>query len=152
MERVLHRFGHEHCNLVVVPSNPNSTTKIVLCNDNTMDSVVTWPYRECIGWLQFEAIGTRFDIRYIVSNAAKFSSRPNAFHVSVLKRILWYIWDILEMRIIYKRGKLVAYTNLQVTPTSIMQQISTIVTYVWIFYSCWIEDQWRGRVESRPTL
>lgn len=98
LERVLQRFNHENCNPVVVPADPNSATELVITSPTATD-VVTWPYRECIGCLQFASIGTRMDISYAVSNAAKFSSRPNATHVSAVKRILRYIRGTLDMHI-----------------------------------------------------
>jgi len=95
----------DHSNPVAVPADPNSATELVMCNDNSIEPPVTFPYRECVGCLQFAALGTRFDISYAVSNAAKFSNRPTAAHVSAVKRILKYIRGTVGHRITYGEGQ-----------------------------------------------
>ena len=94
LERILRRFNHEDCHSVSVPSDPSSAAQMRLAKPE--DSPITFPYRECIGCLQFAQIGTRFDISYAISNMSRFNNNPTATHVSGVKRILKYIKGTLH--------------------------------------------------------
>ena len=105
LERVLKRFGHEFYNPVAVPTDPNSVAQLILGEASaTTEPVENYPYRECVGCLQWASIGTRFDITYAVSNAARFSSCPKSPHVGAVKRILKYIKGTIGHRITYGRS------------------------------------------------
>ena len=51
----------------------------------------TIPYRAAVGSLLHAAIGTRFDIKYAVSIAARYSAAPRLAHWSRIKRIFRYL-------------------------------------------------------------
>ena len=99
LKQVLRRFNHEDCHHVAVPSNPSSAARMQI--SHATDPQVTFPYKECIGCLQFAHIGTRFDISYAVSNMSHFNNQPTMAHVSGVKRILKYIKGTLGHTITY---------------------------------------------------
>ena len=102
LERVLRRFGHEDYHTVAVPSDPASVAQMRLANKD--DPQVSFPYRECVGCLQFAHIGTRFNISYVVNNMSRFNNQLIAAHVSRVKEILKYIKGTLNHTITYGRG------------------------------------------------
>jgi hypothetical protein len=99
LERLLKKFSHDNCHPVTVPADPNSAGQLTFANPD--EPIPLFPYRECIGSLQFASVVTRFDITYATSNASRFNSQPNAAHISAAKRILRYIKGTLNHRITY---------------------------------------------------
>ena len=58
-----------------------------------------FPYHTIVGCLQFACIGTRPDLSYSVSVAAKYCSNPSLAHCNALRRILKYLAGSLNLGI-----------------------------------------------------
>jgi hypothetical protein len=101
LERVIYRFGQENCKVIAIPADPNSANSLTIAKPT--DPIAHFPYRECVGCLQFASMGTRFDITYATSNVSRFNSRPTHAHVNAVKRILKYIKGTIDFRIMYGR-------------------------------------------------
>ncbi len=55
------------------------------------------------------AVGTRFDIKYAVSVAAKYSAQPRPVHWTMVKRIFRYLNGTCELGLAYSRSVLVGH-------------------------------------------
>jgi hypothetical protein len=98
-ERLLKKFSHKNCHPVTVHADLKSAGQLTFANPD--ESIPLFPYRECIGSLQFASVVTRFDITYATRVASRFNSHPNAAHISATKCILLYIKGTLNHRNTY---------------------------------------------------
>ena len=51
LERLLKKFSHDNCHPVTAPADQNSVGQLTFAN--TDEPIPLFPYRECIGSLQF---------------------------------------------------------------------------------------------------
>ena len=93
--RVLERFGLSDSKPVVTPIE--SSIKL----DVDSKDVITCPYREAIGCLNFASQVTRPDITYAVNKLARFSANPKAVHWNAVKRVMRYLKATIDHSITY---------------------------------------------------
>ena len=71
-------------------------------------------YQSAIGSLMYLSVCTRPDITYIVSNLARFSSKPTTDHWNAVKRVMRYLRGTTDLGIHYSSecsNELVGYSN-----------------------------------------
>ena len=93
--RVLERFGLSDSKPVVTPIE--SSIKL----DVDSKDVITCPYREAIGCLNFASQVSRPDITYAVNKLARFSASPKAVHWHAVKRVMRYLKATISYSITY---------------------------------------------------
>ena len=93
--RVLERFGLSDSKPAVTPIE-SSVNFVVDSKD-----VITCPYREAIGCLNFASQVTRPDITYAVNKLARFSASPKAVHWNAVKRVMRYLKATINCSITY---------------------------------------------------
>lgn len=94
-EKMLKRFNMNNSNKVATPCDRTE------CNDSKpIESQV--PYREAIGCLMYLTAGTRPDIAYAVSKAARSMESPTQNDWTMVKRIFKYLRGTSTYGILYK--------------------------------------------------
>ena len=86
---------------VNTPVDAGSRLVKAIEGDELFDQVV---YQSTIGSLLYLSTGTRPDIAFAVSNAARFSSNPSKQHWMAVKRIIRYLKGTRDLGILYMRS------------------------------------------------
>jgi hypothetical protein len=55
-------------------------------------------------------LGTRPDITYIILVISRFSANPTEVYISTIKRVFWYLKDILFIGLVF-RGELQLFSG-----------------------------------------
>ena len=87
-ENLLTKYGMQSCKPVSTPAEPGTKLRIASETDECVDREM---YQSAIGSLMYLSVGTRPDITYIVSNLARFSSKPTTDHWNAVKRVMRYL-------------------------------------------------------------
>ena len=95
LTKLVQKFGFLDVVPLSVPADPHSHLSLRSSDDTT--STTDFPYQTIVGCLQFACIGTRPDIFYAVSVAAKYCHNPTAAHCNALRRILKYLAGTLDL-------------------------------------------------------
>lgn len=96
----MHEFGYADSHPVTVPANPN--VRLDAFGTDSADSHVRdFPYKAIIGSLFFASLGSRPDIAFAVSSAAKFSDRATKAHCAAVGRIMKYLRGTPHLGITY---------------------------------------------------
>lgn len=106
---VLERFGMESSNGVKNPIVPG----VKLSKKGGGVAVDTTLYKQIIGSLMYLTV-TRPDLAFVVGLASRFMENPTEAHFAVVKRVLRYVKDTIELGIMYNRGgsrEFEAYTD-----------------------------------------
>jgi len=103
---MLRRFNMSGSKPAPTPAAPNFVPSAAL-SETPLDP--STPYRAAIGSLMHAAVGTRFDIKYAVSVAAKYSAQPRPVHWTMVKRIFRYLNGTRELGLAYSRSVLVGH-------------------------------------------
>jgi hypothetical protein len=74
------------------------------------DPVFYKVYQFTISSLIYIILGTRPDIAYIVSVISRFSANPIEIYINTIKRVFWYLKDILFMGLVF-RGELQLFSG-----------------------------------------
>ena len=93
--RVLERFGLSDSKPVVSPID--ASVKLVVDSKD----VITCPYREAIGSLNYVSQITRPDITFAVNTLARFCTSPKAVHWNAVKRVMRYLKSTIDFSITY---------------------------------------------------
>ena len=99
VEQILRTFGMEDCNPNLLPLQP----KLKL-HDDPEGQPTRFPYRECIGALQFLASCTRPDIIMPVSVLATHSNHATDYHTTHLKGLCRYLQHTKHFVLTYHRN------------------------------------------------
>jgi hypothetical protein len=92
LTKLVRKFGFQDVVPLSVPADPYTHLSL-LSADNSLSSSSNFPYQTIVGCLQFACIGTRPDLSYAVSVAAKYSPA----HCNALRRILKYLTGTLTL-------------------------------------------------------
>ena len=105
--RVIERFGLTDATSVVSPIEPS--VKLVVDSKD----VITCPYREAIGCLNYVSQITRPDITYAVNTLARFCTSPKTVHWQAVKRVIRFLKGTIDVSITYGRSEeaLVGYCD-----------------------------------------
>ena len=95
LTKLLRKFGFLDAVPLSVPADPHTQLSHLSSVDSSPPS--QFPYQTIVGCLQFACIGTRPDISYAVSVAAKYCSNPSPAHCNALRRILKYLAGTLSL-------------------------------------------------------
>ena len=106
IESILRKEGHEHCNSVSTPLNPNVQ---LVPNPNGEIGNHSNSFARLLGELQYVANATRPNISYAVNRLASYTANPSLQHTTALKCVLWYLSGTRSLGIIYKAD--VEYLN-----------------------------------------
>jgi len=89
------------CHPVTTPLNPN--IKLDKISDDTEPALpqLVHEYSAVIGSLNFAAIATRLDLKYMVHELSQFMNNPSPIHWTAAKHALHYIKDTLNLGITY---------------------------------------------------
>lgn len=97
LKNVLKRFGTENCNGIRTPMEIN----LQLPKDENTCSTYT-PYKELIGCLMYVALTSRPDLDASINFLSQFQSCATDIHYQHLKRILRYIKQTSNLKLIYQ--------------------------------------------------
>ena len=92
-EKVIKRFGQEHCKPVSVPLPTGYTHPRPHSDQNLLNATLQRHYQLVIGSLLYIMLGTRPDISYAVIKMSQFSSNPTEEH---LQKAL-YVYSLLSL-------------------------------------------------------
>jgi hypothetical protein len=95
LTKLVRRFGFHDSIPLSVPADPHTSLSLLSSDDPSSTS--HFPYQTIVGCLQFAYIGTRPDLSYAVSVAAKYCSNPSPAHCNALRRILKYLAGTLSL-------------------------------------------------------
>lgn len=95
LTKLVWKFGFHDAVPLAVPADPHSPLSF-LSSDGPIPAT-TFPYQTIVGCLQFACIGTRPDLSYAVSVAAKYCINPSPAHCNALRRILKYLAETLNL-------------------------------------------------------
>ena len=95
LTKLVRKFGFLDAVPFSVPADPHSQLSFLSSEDSLSSS--TFPYQTIVGCLQFACIGTRPDLSYAVSVAAKYCKNPSPAHCNALRRILKYLAGTLQL-------------------------------------------------------
>ena len=95
LTKLVRKFGFLDAVPLSVPADPNTHLSFLSSDDSF--SATNFPYQTIIGCLQFACIGTRPDLSYAVSVAAKYCTNPSPAHCNALRRILKYLAGNLHL-------------------------------------------------------
>jgi hypothetical protein len=110
IQKILADFCMEGCQPKSTPMN----TKISLNpspNEKDLDDEAKARYGSAIGALMYLMIGTRPDISFALATLSRFVSRPQLHHQAALQRILRYLKATQMLKITYRKGDLIGYTD-----------------------------------------
>jgi hypothetical protein len=95
LTKLVRKFGFLDVVPLSVPADPHSHLSFLSSDD--FSSTTNFPYQTIVGCLQFACIGTRPNISYAVSVAAKYCLNPSPAHCNALRRILKYLAGTLDL-------------------------------------------------------
>ena len=98
---LLKRFDLQNMKIYSTPSD----TSVILkkhCDDENTKLVDLKLYQSMVGSLMYCSLGSRPDIQYAVSVAARYCSKPNQHHMTAVKRIFGYLKGTIRMTLSYK--------------------------------------------------
>ena len=99
LTKMVRKFGFLDTVLLSVPADPHTQLSFLSSTDSLSTSI--FPYQTIVGCLQFACIGTRPDLSYAVSVAAKYCTNPSPAHCNVLRRILKYLASTLQLGLFF---------------------------------------------------
>jgi len=85
IELILCKEGHEHCNSVSTPLDPN--VQLVPNPDGEIGNCSN-SFARLLGELQYVANVTRPNISYVVNRLASYTANPSLQHTTALKHVL----------------------------------------------------------------
>ena len=97
LTKLVRKFGFLDAVPLSVPADPHTHLSFLSSDPSTSTSTSPFPYQTIVGCLQFACIGTRPDLSYAVSVAAKYCSNPSPAHCNALRRILKYLAGTLTL-------------------------------------------------------
>lgn len=109
LKSMLKRFSMENCSGVHTPMETN--LKLTKANEKQHESL---PYRELIGCLIYVAITSRPDLCAATNYFSQFQSCATHEHWKHLKRILRYIQNTIDLKLVFERetgSPLVGYAD-----------------------------------------
>jgi len=99
IKSILHKEGHEHCNPVSTPLDPN--VQLVPNPDGEIRNCSN-SFARLLGELQYVANTMQPDISYAVNRLASYTANPSLQHTTALKCMLRYLSGTRSLGIIYK--------------------------------------------------
>jgi len=99
IELILHKEGHDHCNPVSTPLDPN--VQLVPNPDGEIGNHSN-SFARLLGELQYVANMMRPDISYAVNRLALYTANPSLQHTTALKHVLRYLSGTRSLGIVYK--------------------------------------------------
>jgi hypothetical protein len=99
LTKLVRKFGFLDVVPLSVPADPHSHLSFLSSDD--FSSTTNFPYQTIVGCLQFACIGTRPNISYAVSVAAKYCLNPSPAHYNALRRILKYLAGTLDLGLFF---------------------------------------------------
>jgi hypothetical protein len=110
IQKVLKDFCMDTCHPKSTPMN----VKVSLnpsSSENDLDDDAKARYGSAIGALMYLMIGTRPDIAFALAALSRFVSRPQSHHQAALQRLLRYLRATMTLKITYRKGDLIGYTD-----------------------------------------
>ena len=89
LTKLVRKFGFQSSVPLSVPADPHTNLSFLSSDECYSDP--NFPYQTIVGCLQFACIGTRPDLSYAVSVAAKYCVNPSPAHCNALRQILKYL-------------------------------------------------------------
>ena len=125
IELILRKEGHEHCNPVSTPLDPNM--QLIPNPDGNIGNRSN-SFARLLGELQYVANAMRPDISYAVNSLASYTANPSLQHTTALKRVLRYLAGTRSLSIIYRgdveNPNFIGYTDTSYSNTDDNKSIS----------------------------
>lgn len=99
--KLLDKFKMSDCKIALTPIEPKSTP-----TDFQKGNVFNGPYRELVGSLLYLAYVSRPDILFAVNCLSQLQENPTDIAWCALKRILRYLKNTLDIKLVYKKSDL----------------------------------------------
>jgi transposase InsO family protein len=115
LEKLIEKLGLMNMNALSTPMIPNAVLVKAPSNHTASPQDISW-YQSVIGSLMYVSNGTRPDIAFTVNRLSKYSSNPDATHISALKHLLRYVRGTLSYCLTYtgtedQQPPLIAYCD-----------------------------------------
>jgi hypothetical protein len=110
IQKILSDFFMEDCQPKTTPMNTKASLNFN-SNEKDLDDDAKARYGSAIGALMYLMIGTRPDIAFALATLSRFLSRPQSHHQTVLQRVLRYLKATQTLKITYRKGDLIGYTD-----------------------------------------
>ena len=110
IQKVLSDFGMETCQPKSTPMNPKQILNH-RPDEEPPDEEAKARYATAIGSLMYLMVDTRLDIAFALGMLSRFTSQPQSHHQIALQRLLRYIKATQSLRITYRSGQLIGYTD-----------------------------------------
>lgn len=123
MKRILEKFRYNNCKTTSLPIDP----KLKLEVSNDKENVQCKQFRELVGCLMYLMLESRPDLSYAINFFSRFQDKATNKTFSHLKRVLRYLKETENLKLIYKR-----------------QKMPEIVTYV--------DSDWGGDTNDRKSV
>lgn len=108
--RILSDFSMETRQLKTTPMNPKFLLNYSP-EENDSDDAAEARSGTAISSLIYLMIGTRTDVAFALGTWSRFTSRPQSHHQAAPLRLLRYIKATQALRITYRNGQLIGYTD-----------------------------------------
>ena len=108
---MIQKYGLTDAKTVSTPADLNVKLRK---DDSVCKQVNSVTYQSMVGSLLYAAIATRPDIAQAVRTVSKFNENPTDAHLTVIKRILRYLKERVNLALKYQKtedGKLIAYSD-----------------------------------------
>lgn len=101
VHEILNRFGMSDCKSVSTPIDI-STRSVKAEQEDDVEEVTKFPYRELVGSLMYLAMATRPDIAHAVSWLSRYNDCYDRTHWTAAKRVLRYLKGTAHYGVTYK--------------------------------------------------
>jgi Reverse transcriptase (RNA-dependent DNA polymerase) len=98
-EKVLVRFGMDHCNPLSTPMVKDGSPPIIDDGESVVNG--SFPYREAVGALMYLMVGTRPDISFAVGVVSRTLDNPSSEDWSKVQRIMKYLRGTSSLGLTY---------------------------------------------------
>jgi hypothetical protein len=110
VQKILSDFCMEECQAKSTPMNPKVSLNPSIDQED-LDDGAKARYGSAIGALMYLMTGTRPDIAFALATLSRFLARPQSHHQAALQRVLRYLKGTQTLRITYRKGNLIGYTD-----------------------------------------
>ena len=152
MMKILSDFYMEDCQPKSTPMNAKASLDRS-DSEGDLEANDKARYGSAIGALMYLMIGTRPDIAFALATLSRFLVRPQSHHQAALHRLLRYVKATLTLRITYRQGSLIGYTDADFGGTVVTEGSRSTSGYIFKLAGgpiCWSSKR-QGEVATSTT-
>ncbi|XP_059638613.1 secreted RxLR effector protein 161-like [Cornus florida] len=105
IERILERFGMEHCSASVVPIQKGDKFSLMQCPKNELEhkEMQNIPYASIVGSLIYAQVCTHPDIGFAVGMLGRYQSNPGIYYWKAAKKVMRYLQGTKNYMFTFRR-------------------------------------------------